>query len=142
MTTNKLALKDQFLSLEQANELQELGVDIYGNLEIDIDDNGFETIEKVGTFASDTFEYYKKSIPTLSVAEMIEMLPADIEAASKKYRKQTVYLSIDRHSIMYFVSGQEFERGLYIYKSFEKPLLRDALFEAIRWLKQNKLILY
>ena len=137
---NKLTLKDQFLSLEQAKELQELGVDIYGNFEIDIDDNGFETIEKVGTFASDTFEYYKKSIPTLSVAEMIEMLPMDIEAKSKKYGNQTVYLSIDRHSVMYFVSGQEFERGLYIYKSFEKPLLRDALFEAIRWLKQNKLI--
>jgi hypothetical protein len=137
---NKLTLEDQFLNLEQSKELQELGVDIYGNFEIDIDDNGFETIEKVGTFASDTFEYYKKSIPTLSVAEMIEMLPMDIEAKSKKYGNQTVYLSIDRHSVMYFVSGQEFERGLYIYKSFEKPLLRDALFEAIRWLKQNKLI--
>ena len=137
---NKLTINDQFLTLDQAKELQELGVDIYGNFEIDIDDNGFETIEKVGTFASDTFEYYKKSIPTLSVAEMIEMLPMDIEAKSKKYGNQTVYLSIDRHSVMYFVSGQEFERGLYIYKSFEKPLLRDALFEAIRWLKQNKLI--
>ena len=137
---NKLTIEEQFLTLEQAKELEELGVDIYGNFEIDIDDNWFETIEKVGTFASDTFEYYKKSIPTLSVAEMIDMLPMDIEAKSKKYGNQTVYLSIDRHSVMYFVSGQEFERGLYIYKSFEKPLLRDALFEAIRWLKQNKLI--
>ena len=140
MKTNKLTIEEQFLTLDQAKELKDLGVDIYGNFEIDIDDNGFETIEKVGTFASDTFEYYKKSIPTLSVAEMIEMLPMDIEAKSKKYGNQTVYLSIDRHSVMYCVSGIEFERGLYVYISFEKPLLRDALFEMIKWLKQNKLI--
>ena len=140
MKANKLTIEEQFLTLDQAKELEDLGVDIYGNFEIDIDDNGFETIEKVGTFASDTFEYYKKSIPTLSVTEMIEMLPMDIEAKSKKYGNQTVYLSIDRHSVMYCVSGIEFERGLYVYISFEKPLLRDALFEMIKWLKTNKLI--
>ena len=140
MKANKLTIEEQFLTLDQAKELEDLGVDIYGNFEIDIDDNGFETIEKVGTFASDTFEYYKKSIPTLTVSEMIEMLPMDIEAKSKKYGNQTVYLSIDRHSVMYCVSGIEFERGLYVYISFEKPLLRDALFEMLKWLKQNKLI--
>ena len=63
MKANKLTIEEQFLTLDQAKELEDLGVDIYGNFEIDIDDNGFETIEKVGTFASDTFEYYKKSIP-------------------------------------------------------------------------------
>jgi hypothetical protein len=41
---------------------------------------------------------------------------------------------------MYFVSGIKFERGLYVYISFEKPLLRDSLFEMIKWLKTNKLI--
>jgi hypothetical protein len=81
-----------------------------------------------------------ENIPTLTNTEMLEMIPMDIEAKSKKYGNQTVYLSIDRHSVMYCVSGIEFERGLYVYISFEKPLLRDALFEMIKWLKTNKLI--
>ena len=120
---NKLTLKDQFLSLEQAKELQELGVDIYGNFEIDIDDNGFETIEKVGTFASDTFEYYKKSIPTLSVAEMIEMLPE--------------YTSIEHYTGKWHISDNHNS----LYPHFERNvLLRNSLFEMLKWLKQNKLI--
>jgi hypothetical protein len=85
-------------------------------------------------------EFAEKSYPTLTNTEMMEMIPMDIEAKSKKYGNQTVYLSIDRHSVMYCVSGIEFERGLYVYISFEKPLLRDALFEMIKWLKTNKLI--
>jgi hypothetical protein len=40
---NKLTIEEQFLTLDQAKELQDLGVDIYGNFEIDIDDNGFES---------------------------------------------------------------------------------------------------
>jgi hypothetical protein len=140
MKTDKLKLEDCCLTIEQAKELEELGVD-FSNA-------NFAFINVINpynsTFKHEITKYYVELrndlIPTLSVAEMMEMLPMDIEAKSKKYGNQTVYLSIDRHSVMYFVSGQEFERGLYIYKSFEKPLLRDALFEAIRWLKQNKLI--
>ena len=41
---------------------------------------------------------------------------------------------------MYFVCGKEFERSIYIYKSFEKHLLRDSLFEMIKDLKKNNLI--
>lgn len=121
METKKLTINEQFLTLDQAKELQELGVDIYGNFEIDIDDNGFETIEKVGTFASDTFEYYKKSIPTLSVAEMLEMLPDNTEIESV-------------NGYLIYNERLKINGGIY------KPLLRDALFEMLKWLKQNKLI--
>ena len=124
MSKNKLTTEEQFLTLEQAKELQELGVDIYGNFEIDIDDNGFETIEKVGTFASDTFEYYKKSIPTLSVAEMLEML--------------LDYISVEHYSGKWCID----RAGINIHYSYHNSqiLLRDALFGMIKWLKQNKLI--
>ena len=123
MEAKELTISGQFLTLDQAKELQELGVDIYGNFEIDIDDNGFETIEEVGTFASDTFEYYKKSIPTLSVAEMIEMLPE--------------YTSIEHYTGKWHISDNHNS----LYPHFERNvLLRDALFEMLKWLKQNKLI--
>ena len=117
-----LKLEDNFLTIDQAKELEELGVDIYGNFEIDIDDNGFETIEKVGTFASDTFEYYKKSIPTLSVAEMLEMLPDYIVFSSYK----------NEWNIICNREDNEFATSTV--------LLRDSLFEMIKWLKQNKMI--
>lgn len=132
---NKLTLKDQFLSLEQAKEFQELGVDIYGNFEIDIDDNGFETIEKVGTFASDTFEYYKKSIPTLSVAEMIEMLPKVFigNLNSMWFLEITCKATHKDYQVRYIVS--DFPRI-----EFRRTLIRDALFEMLKWLKQNKLM--
>jgi hypothetical protein len=80
-------------------------------------------IEKVGTFASDTFEYYKKSIPTLSVAEMLEMLPdyIRIEHYIGKWNVGDCHNSIYPHNI-------------------DKVLLRDALFEMLKWLKTNKLI--
>ena len=119
---NKLTIEEQFLTLEQAKELQELGVDIYGNFEIDIDDNGFETIEKVGTFASDTFECYKKSIPTLSVAEMLEMLPDYIIFSSYK----------NEWNIICNREDNEFATSTV--------LLRDSLYAMLKWLKQNKLI--
>lgn len=134
MKANKLTLKDQFLSLEQAKDLQELGVDIYGNFEIDIDDNGFETIEKVGTFASDTFEYYKKSIPTLSVAEMIEIL-TPIENGYALY--------VERSFDSYYACYKDYDKYILTVHNSKcesrNELLRDTLFEMLKWLKQNKM---
>ena len=135
MKANKLTIEEQFLTSEQAKELQALGIDFSGG--------NFCYTGKGDLFigvSKDFYPYPNEMINTLSVAEMIEMLPLDIETVSKKYGNQTVYLSIDRHSVMYFVSGIEFERRMYVYKSFEKSLLRDALFEMIKLLKQNKFI--
>jgi hypothetical protein len=146
---NKLTLDEQFLTLQQAKELIDLGIDFRGSNTLfcictrnwqgnEVSQPAWKLVHSIKCIIKgfEKFEY----VPTLSVAEMMEMIPMDIEAKSKKYGNQTVYLSIDRHSVMYCVSGIEFERGLYVYISFEKPLLRDALFEMIKWLKTNKLI--
>ena len=137
---NKLTISGQFLTLDQAKELQALGVDIYGNFEIDIDDNGFETIEKVGTFASDTFEYYKKSIPTLSVAEMIEMLPKCIEVKDVLYELYLKKRSFYVKNIAYKLGYRECLKESLSINEFTHILLRDSLFGMLKWLKQNKLI--
>jgi hypothetical protein len=139
----KLKLEDTCLTIEQVRELQSLGIDFsnavmeFTHYDNDGADEWFLTI--VDDYADSEFADIE-NMPTLTNTEMLEMIPMDIEAKSKKYGNQTVYLSIDRHSVMYCVSGIEFERGLYVYISFEKPLLRDALFEMIKWLKTNKLI--
>ena len=136
MEQNKLKLKDYCLTIEQAKELQALGVNMSDSMMVHFTlIDGTKIICERYELSGD-----KDYIDTLTNTEMIEMLPMDIEAKSKKYGNQTVYLSIDRHSVMYCVSGIEFERGLYVYISFEKPLLRDALFEMMKWLKINKLM--
>ena len=128
---NKLTVNSQFLTIEQAKELKGLGIDFSdANFAIGEDND----LIILGCSRD------KRYCPTLSVSEMIEMLPLDIEAKSEHYGNQTVYLSMDSHSVMYCVSGIEFEGGLYAYTSFEKPLLLDALFEMIKFLKKNKLI--
>ena len=145
---NKLALEDQYLNISQVKELEELGIEIaiedcsmvfYPIVRIDLytleDSMGYE----LGIYKESENQPYS-TIPTISILEMIEMLPLDIKAKSEKYGSQTVYLSIDRRSVMYSVSGNEFEDAIFVYKSFEKQLLRDALFEMLKWLKQNKLI--
>lgn len=148
-----MKFEDEFLTIEQSKELKELGIDFsnanYCFRTVDFNNNpSWKYIKDDGENDIHEFiDFYKSHkdsdtsyIKTFSVAEMIEMLPLDILAKSKKYGNQTVYLSIDRNSVMYFVCGKEFERSMYIYKSFEKHLLRDSLFEMIKDLKKNNLI--
>jgi hypothetical protein len=120
---NKLTLEEQFLTLEQAKELQDLGVD-FSNA-------NFAFINVINpynsTFKHEITKYYVELrndlIPTLSVAEMLEMLPdyIRIEHYIGKWNVGDCHNSIYPHNI-------------------DKVLLRDALFEMLKWLKTNKLI--
>ena len=92
MKTNKLTIEDQFLTLDQAKELKEIGIDFSGanycfrNVDFNknpswkyIKDKGEDDIH----IFIDLYKFRKDSdilcIKTLSVAEMLEMLPKCIE---------------------------------------------------------------
>ena len=131
---NKLTINEQFLTLKQAKELQELGIDFSGAIYCfgkRIKDGRGNKMLRQKSFLCPSgnhgvryvlLEQYE-FIPTLSVAEMIEMLP--------NYVRFERYLGewhiSDNHNSLY----PHFERNV---------LLRDALFEILKWLKQNKLI--
>ena len=134
MKANKLTISEQFLTLEQAKELKKLGIDFSGAIYCfgkRLKDGRGNKMLRQKSFLCPSGNHGVRSvlleqyefIPTLSVAEMIEMLP--------NYVRFERYLGewhiSDNHNSLY----PHFERNV---------LLRDALFEMLKWLKQNKLI--
>ena len=86
MKTNKLTIEDQFLTLEQAKELKKIGIDFSGAIYCfgkRIKDIRGNKILRQKSFLCPSGNHGVRSvlleqyefIPTLSVAEMIEMLP-------------------------------------------------------------------
>ena len=76
------------------------------------------------------FEY----VPTLSVAEMLEMLPEIIKVKDVLYE---LYL---KKSSFYIVGYRKYLNESLSINEFMYTLIRDALFEMLKWLKQKKLI--
>ena len=130
--SKKLTINDQFLTLEQAKELRKLGVDFSGAIYCfgkRIKDGRGNKMLRQKPFLCPNgnhgvryvlLEQYE-FIPTLSVAEMLEMLPDNTEIESV-------------NGYLIYNERLKINGGIY------KPLLRDALFEMLKWLKQNKLI--
>ena len=162
MKANKLTIEEQFLTLDQAKELQELGIDfscaIYCFGKRIKDGRGNKMLRQKSFLCPSgnhgvryvLLEQYE-FIPTLSVAEMFEMLPNEIACMEDGYL--TSYsLMYDGYSLGYvewcggekahhkinISEGEDFTDGYEI--CLRKWNLRDALFEMIKLLKQNKFI--
>ena len=119
---NKLTLDEQFLTLEQTKELQELGVD-FSNANFAFNKVTNDLI-LLGNGIAENWGYGSKDrmyARTLSVVEMLEMLPDNTEIESV-------------NGYLIYNERLKINGGIY------KPLLRDALFEMLKWLKQNKMI--
>ena len=143
MKANKLTIEEQFLTLEQAKELQELGIDFEGanawfyrkikdekGNSIHYSEWRFGFSKRMMILGVEKFEY----VPTLSVAEMLEMLPEIIKVKDVLYE---LYL---KKSSFYIVGYREYLNESLSINEFIYTLIRDALFEMLKWLKQNKLI--
>ena len=122
----KLKLEDTCLTIEQVRELQSLGIDFsnavmeFTHYDNDGADEWFLTI--VDDYADSEFADIE-NMPTLTNTEMLEMLPTE-----------TCLCKTDK--------GVEVWSRWLEYDGSEQcePLLRDALFEMIKWLKTNKLM--
>ena len=132
MKTKKLTINEQFLTLDQAKKLKKLGIDFSGAIYCfgkRIKDGRGNKMLRQKSFLCPSGNHGVRSllleqyefIPTLSVAEMIEMLPDNTEIESV-------------NGYLIYNERLKINGGIY------KPLLRDALFEMLKWLKQNKLI--
>lgn len=140
MEQNKLQLEDTCLTIEQAKELKELGVDMSNPI--------FAYCNSVNpnnaSFKYELVRFYEEFkadlIPTLTNTEMLEMLPMKIGNA--------VYLGITKAN---FLSKRHGNYVLDYYIEYRKPgyapenseievLLRDVLFKIIKNLKTNKII--
>ena len=128
METNKLTLEEQFLNFSQAKELKYLGIDFEnGNYLIWNESEEIIAKSDILGFIGDDYT------PTLSVAEMLEMLPEIIKVKDVLYE---LYL---KKSSFYIVGYREYLNESLSINEFIYTLIRDALFEMLKWLKQNKL---
>ena len=129
----KLNFEDYCLTIEQAKELQALGINMDNCL------MEFCSLKDLGDYHLLPKHKYEnnfirwKYIPTLTNTEMLEMLPQYINF-NKKLR---IYKSQDEIKNTWIVSYEKDGCGVYI-KTGE--ILRDALFEMIKYLKTNKLM--
>ena len=128
---NKLKLEDYCLTIEQSKELQELGVNMSDTSMIIIQDK--QVVPRNILEIEEFFDFCRYDTPTLTNTEMLEMLPQYINF-NKKLR---IYKSKDGIKNMWIVSYEKDGQGVYV-KTAE--LLRDALFEMIKFLKTNKLM--
>lgn len=126
MEQNKLKLEDYCLTIEQAKELQELGVNMSDTSMIIIQDK--QVVPRNILEIEEFFDFCIYDTPTLTNTEMLEMLPRYINF-NKKLR---IYKSKDGIKNMWIVSYEKDGQGVYV-KTAE--LLRDALFEMIKFLK-------
>ena len=151
METNKLTIDEQFLTLEQAKELQKLGIDFSGAIYCfgkRIKDGRGNKMLRQKHFLCPSGNHGVRSvlleqyefIPTLSVAEMIEMLPKSIEIKDVLYELYLKKSSFYINEIAYELGYREYLNESLSINEFIYPLLRDALFEMLKWLKQNKMI--
>jgi hypothetical protein len=158
MDNYKLKLKDCCLTLEQAKELSDLGIDIqnsiYSYVRQTVDCMGKQIEEErffnlhvnEGGFFVSGFEKWEE-VPTLTNSEMLEMLPNKILKKPKERSLPYVepydddglceyLLEIDKYRIRYCLYGDDGVDLLEIISS-EGKLFRDALFEMIKYLREN-----
>ena len=128
MEQNKLKLEDYCLTIEQAKELQELGVNMSDTSMIIIQDK--QVVPRNILEIEEFFDFCRYDTPTLTNTEMLEMLPRYINF-NKKLR---IYKSKDGIKNMWIVTYEKDWQGVYV-KTAE--LLRDALFEMIKFLKNH-----
>jgi hypothetical protein len=133
MEQNKLKLKDYCLTIEQAKELQALGVNMSDSMMVHFTlIDGTKIICERYELSGD-----KDYIDTLTNTEMLEMLPKEIDNCQLKIVPFNEGYCVEYELYM--------EHSVYVTKDgntldFCFPILKDALFEMIKCLKTNKLM--
>lgn len=149
-------IKDQCLTFKQAIELQELGINFSNaNLEYIKREGKREELKLIdNTLNKDDNTIF---CPTLTIAEILEVIPKSFYAKEDEEddddMKEEYLIFYDGDSLGYinWVDGEISDTKILIRKAIPLPAanneiylkewnLRDALFELLKWLKQNKLL--
>ena len=142
-----MKIEEEFLTIEQARELKELGVS-FNSANFGIY-NFYESLaeDEVNEIRKLDFALRSKLVTeTLSIAEMIDILPIKIDIDIKEIYPDNednymlkVSLSVNSNSVSYRIYSRAFPHCcVFVYKVFCNNNLRDSLFEMLKFLKQNK----
>lgn len=138
--------ENEFLTIEQAKELKELGINFdsakYCYRKIDNYSNPVykyleDNAEEFSTFVDSvthTTEQDIEIIPTFSISELFNILPKCIDYNGISNNPITIFLDKNTYDIEFWDSI------LDRYHCASHKLLRDSLFDMIKWLKIKNLI--
>ena len=132
---NKIKLEDTCLTVEQAKVLQSLGIDMSESLMVHCD--YYDQVHDYELLVNNSMatSYAYEVVNTLTNTEMMEMLP-----------NKFVYHDSDSYFSTIINKGGEY---VFSYKrwlndcelpDFHSNLIRDSLFEMIKFLRTNKLM--
>ena len=132
---NKIKLEDTCLTVEQAKELQSLGVDMSDSLMVYCD--YYDQVHDYELLVNNSMatSYAYEVVNTLTNTEMMEMLPEKYIYSYEDYFFGISNNAMDEYLVLY-------KRYWYDITSprFSNKLLRDSLFEMIKFLRTNKII--
>ena len=128
-----MKLEDMCLTIEQARELKELGIDFSNSMLCFYEIEGVMYIGYNGIFDYDETLGHTKQ-PTLTITEMLEMLPKVLDYGGIRDEQPLWLTSGKQWSVLFHGPINELD-----YESISDSL-RDALFDMIKWLKINKII--
>ena len=129
-----MKIEDMCLTIEQARELKELGIDFSNSIYEFVETyDEYEDCNEVIICEREYVTIKREILPTLTVNEMLEMLPSKIKIGEYYY-----YLRIERGDVFWCVTYYNHEiSNIYLSRT---GLLRNVLFETIEELTERKLI--
>ena len=132
---NNIKLEDTCLTVEQAKELQALGIDMKGSLMVYCDFN--DQVHEYELLANNNPQLFGpcEVVNTLTNTEMLEMLPYKYE-----YKEDEFFSEIERNKDMNFIVFYGRDNIDLEGPCYHSKLLRDCLFNMIKFLKTNKII--
>ncbi len=133
--SNKLKIEDTCLTVEQSKELQGLGIEMKDTLMVFCDYYDQVHDYELCINWKGATDYVFEAVPTLTNTEMREILPTKYV-----YHNDYTYLTVVRHDDGNYETF--FKRWLSDMEGphFCNILLRDSLFEMLKYLKTNNLM--
>lgn len=132
---NKIKLEDTCLTVEQAKELQALGVDMSDSLMVYCD--YYDQVHDYELLVNNSMatSYAYEVVNTLTNTEMMEMLPEKYIYSYEDYFFGISNNAMDEYLVLYKRYWNDITSPI-----FSNNLLRDSLFEMIKYLKTNNII--
>lgn len=134
-------MENQVLSIEQMQELKELGIDISNASMCWLGHSDCNSVYPYNSTFKDIFEKHKETIPavlipTFTLQDILEMLPKSILSSTKQVKTVEFKLSIRDNKIYYM---QDSFNQQWLKCTYGNTTLQ-ALFNMLKWCKQNKYI--
>ena len=130
-----MKLEDMCLTIEQARELKELGIDFSNSIYEFVETyDEYEDCNEVIICEREYVTIEREIFPTLTNTELLEMLPKVLDYEGIRNDNPLRLTSGKQWSVLFHGPINELD-----YESISDSL-RDALFDMIKWLKINKII--